>query len=267
MPLAQVRNLILIKLGGGLITDKNRPFTARPKVIKRLCREIHETRKIRGNLRLIVGHGGGSYPHVPARRFRTAEGIINSQSLKGIAEVQNAAAKLNRIVIRNLIDVKENAVSIQPSACCLTKDGEIQEFYFGSLRRLLDLNVLPVVYGDVALDIKKGCSILSTETILAYLAEKLGGRKFILCGITDGVLDENGKTIPKITPANFSEIKKHLGASNGIDVTGGMLHKVEEVVKLAQKGVVSVIINGNKPSFLKNALLGQKVTGTVICPK
>lgn len=262
-----MQNLYLVKLGGSLITDKNKPFAERPETIKRLCQEIHDARKMRQNLSLIIGHGGGSYPHVPATKFRTAEGIVDKRSLTGIAEVQEAAAKLNRIIVRVLIDAGENAVSIQPSACSFAKNGRIQEFYSGSLEKFLKLDMLPVVFGDVVLDTEKGCCILSTEVILAYLAKKLNGQKIILCGITDGVLDKKGEVISKITPANYDQIKKHLGTSNGIDVTGGMLHKVEEMLELAKKEISSLIINGNKQGLLKKTLLGQDIIGTKICPK
>jgi len=253
-----------LELGGSLITNKSKPFTERPETIKRLCQEIHQARQEQKNLELIVGHGGGSYPHVPAREFRTAEGVVDNQSVKGIAEVQDAAARLNRIIVRTLINAGEDAVSIQPSACCFAKNGRIQEFYTDSLERFLNLGMLPVVFGDVALDTKKGCCILSTEVISAYLAEKLGGQKIILCGTTDGVLDKKGEVVLKITPANYAQVKKHLGASDGIDVTGGMLHKVEEVLELAKSGVVSVIINGNKPGLLRRVLLGERVPGTEV---
>lgn len=262
-----VPDLYLIKLGGSLITDKTRPFTQRPKVIRRLCQEIHEVREDRKNLRLIIGHGGGSYPHVPATHFQTAEGMVGKQSLTGIAEVQDAAARLNRIVVRSLIDAGENALSIQPSACSFAKNGSIQEFYCSPLEKFLELGMLPVVFGDVALDTQKGCCILSTEMILAYLARKLGGQKLILCGVTDGVLDKDGKVIRKITPTNFSKVKRNLGVSAGIDVTGGMLHKVEVMFGLAKEGIPSMIINGNKLWLLKNALLGKNGLGSEILPE
>ncbi|KKU16180.1 MAG: hypothetical protein UX25_C0041G0012 [Candidatus Woesebacteria bacterium GW2011_GWC2_45_9] len=35
-----MKKLILIKLGGSVITDKTKPFTAKPKIIKRLALEI-----------------------------------------------------------------------------------------------------------------------------------------------------------------------------------------------------------------------------------
>lgn len=82
-----MEELILVKFGGSLITDKSKPFTEDIDTIKRLAKEIHEARTER-KFKLIIGHGGGSYPHTPAKEFRTNEGIINKRSYEGIARVQ-----------------------------------------------------------------------------------------------------------------------------------------------------------------------------------
>src|SRR4030065_2477184 len=109
-----MKKLILIKLGGSLITDKTKPFTDKKYVIKRLGNEIRSARK-NADYNLILGHGGGSYPHVPAKKFRTADGIVNKKSYIGIAEVQDAAARLNRIVVRELLNLGEPAITLSPS--------------------------------------------------------------------------------------------------------------------------------------------------------
>lgn len=263
-----MKKLVLVKLGGSLITDKKKPFTERKETIKRLAAEIHTVRKRMG-VHLVIGHGGGSYPHVPAKKYKTANGVANKRSLRGIAEVQDAAARLNRIITHELIGAGEDAVSLSPSSFMIANDGRVQRAFFEPLLKLLELNMLPVVYGDVVLDRKMGCCILSTEKILNFLAAELKGKykieKIIHCGITDGVYDRAGKVIPLITPKNFKKIKLQIGESEGIDVTGGMLHKVEESLKTALKfEIETVIINGSISGQLKKAILGEKVQGTMI---
>jgi isopentenyl phosphate kinase len=264
-----MEDIILVKLGGSLITDKTKPFTPRLDVIKRLAREVHEAREEKG-IKLIVGHGGGSFPHKPAKDYRTNEGIINKESYKGISLVQDAASQLNRIIVKSLIDADENAISVQPSAGLVTKNGRIKEWYLDSIKEMLKHDLLPVPYGDIALDIKKGCCIISTEEILNYLAKHLESKKIILAGIVDGVFtadpqkNPNAKLIPEINSKNYEDIKKYLGGSAGIDVTGGMLHRVERIFELTKFGVEAEIINGEKENYLKRALLGEKGLGTII---
>ena len=261
---------VLLKLGGSLITDKSRPFTERRDVINRLAGEIHEARQETG-IRLVVGHGGGSYPHKPASDYQTQKGVTGKESYRGIAEVQDAAARLNRIVVDSLIKAGENAMTIQPSAATISEDGRIREWFTKPIEKLLEYGMLPVVYGDVGLDVSKGCCILSTEELFRHLSGSLGAKRVIMCGKTDGVFtgdpnrDSSVRHIPEITQESFQDIRKHLSDSDGIDVTGGMLHKIEQALELARSGASVHIINGNAPGNLRAALLGKQVKETVIC--
>lgn len=269
-----MEELILIKFGGSVITDKSKPFTEDIDTIKRLAKEIHEARTER-KFKLIVGHGGGSYPHTSASEFRTDNGIINERSYEGIAKVQDAAARLNRIIVKELIDAGENAVSINPLSCTIAEDGMIKEIFLRPIEKLLDFDMVPVPYGDVCLDLKKGCCILSTEKILNYIAKAFSKEKYkvsriLLCGRVDGVFTDNpdenpnAELIPMVTQENIEKIENDLKGSSGIDVTGGMLHKVKMMLELTKLGIESEIINAKKPGILKKALLGEKGLGTII---
>ncbi len=263
-----MEKLVLVKFGGSLITDKTKPFTSRPKTIRRLCFELAKARKKKGQL-LVVGNGGGSFSHQPAVEYQTTEGIINQDSYYGMAVVQDTAAQFNRMIIKQFLDIKENAFGLNPSSFMISKNGEIKKAFLEPILKLLGLGMLPVIYGDVGLDEESGCCILSTEKILNYLALRLKAKgyqteRIVLTGTTAGVYDSTGRTIRKISPNRFKKIKKEIGPSDGIDVTGGMLHKVEEAVKLAKKGIETWIINGKIAGSLEKAILGQETKGTLI---
>lgn len=269
-----MENIVLVKLGGSLITDKSKPFTHRADVLGRLAGEIHFARR-NSDIKLIIGHGGGSFPHIPAKEYQTHKGVIGPESYRGIVKVQDAAAKLNRIVVHELIKAGEDAFSINLSSCCVAESGSIKHMYLEPVKMLLSCNMIPVPYGDVSLDVKMGCSILSTEEILRYVAKELKDTKFrpkriLICGEVDGVFtgnpeeDNNAEFIPEITPQNIGEIESHLAGSSGIDVTGGMVLKVRKMLEIAKFGVESEIINGAKPDTLKRALLGETGLGTTI---
>ncbi len=266
-----MKKLYLVKLGGSLITDKTKPYTERREIIKRLCREAAYAR--RRGVKLILGHGGGSYPHTSAKLYRTAEGIVNKRSAYGLGVVHYDASELNRIIMKSLLDLKVPALSLQPSAFAYCKNGRIRKVFLDPLLKALELGVLPVVYGDIGLDSAKGCCIMSTERILAKLAIKL--RKYyeirmVMCGIVDGVYtadplkSKDAKFIGLINRKNIKEVESYLSGSHGIDVTGGMLHKVRMLYKLAKYGIKSYLINGNKPGLLRKVLMGRRVRGTII---
>jgi isopentenyl phosphate kinase len=263
-----MKNLIFVKLGGSLITDKSKPYTERPDVIKRLSQEIHNARK--KGAKVLIGHGGGSYPHQPAKQYQTQKGLISKDSVKGLAIVQDAAARLNRIVVNSLLGAGERAISLQPSAFCVAKSSRIVEGYTKVIEKALESDMLPVIYGDVGFDLSQGCCILSTEEIFSFLSKSLKPERIIMCGKVDGVFtadpnkDPKARKILEVTQKNFPEIRKYLTSSDGIDVTGGMLLKVQACLELARSGAECEIINGLKPGNLEKALSGQKGLGTII---
>src|SRR5512139_3099671 len=90
--------LVFLKLGGSLITDKTAEQVARPRVIRRLAREVRNALNKRPGLRLILGHGSGSFGHTVANRYGTRKGVRGPEAWQGFAEVADTAAQLNRIV-------------------------------------------------------------------------------------------------------------------------------------------------------------------------
>ncbi|MFH1420421.1 MAG: isopentenyl phosphate kinase [Candidatus Aenigmatarchaeota archaeon] len=253
------KSLILIKLGGSVITDKSKPYTARMKIIKQLSKEIHQFRTENHNVNIIVGHGGGSFPHTSAAKYQTQKGFINSESVRGLAIVQNDAAMLNRIIVKEMLDAGENAISVQPSAFMIAKNDHIVKSFLKPIKKMIGAGVVPVPYGDVAIDKAKGCCILSTEEILNHLAKEFDANKIIEVSDTP-VLDANKNIISEITRNNFESIKPMLGGSVGAaDVTGGMLLKVEMAVKSAEDGVETHIINGLVKDNLLRSLRGENV--------
>jgi isopentenyl phosphate kinase len=176
---------------------------------------------------------------------------------------------LNRIIVDALIEAGENAISVQPSASLISENGRIKEWYLKPVKEMLKCDLLPVPYGDVALDTKKGCCIISTEEILNYISRHSEFKKIILVGITNGVYDKDptiypdAKLIPEINSKNFEEIKKYLGESSGIDVTGGMSHKITKIFELTKFGVEAIVMSGEIEGNLKKVLLGKKV-GTLV---
>ncbi len=76
-----MNEIVFIKLGGSVIT-KPEPYTADYDVIKSVLTEIKEIKEKR-HINILIGHGGGSFPHIPAHEYRVSEGIINEKSLYG----------------------------------------------------------------------------------------------------------------------------------------------------------------------------------------
>jgi len=263
--------VILIKLGGGLITDKKRDETLRNDVLARLAKEIHEARvelAKEGKMNIVVGHGGGSFPHRPAKEYSTSKGMINEKSVEGISRVQDAASRLNRIVVGALIKAGEPAISFAPSAWLVTRDKKPSLIFKEPIEKSLELGMLMVPFGDVVFDEKMGCTIASTETVLDALGKTLDVGRIIIASNEEGVWKDypkNTEIIEEITSENFEEVKSCLGGSNAVDVTGGMLGKVITALEISKNTKCEVLImSGLVPGRLKDAILGKKVPGTIV---
>lgn len=228
--------------------------------------ELAEARRL--GVKLLLTHGGGSFPHPIAERFKVHEGYAGrgEVDLIGYALTQDAAARINRILISSLLKHGVPAVSLQPSAIVLLEDEEVRSIELKPLLNMLDLNLVPVLYGDAVMDVKRGFSIVSAETIIKNISPHLKPERVIICVDVDGVYDRypGGKLVEVVDSSNIDEVKARLSGARGFDVTGGMLHKVLTLYSLAKLGYPSMVINGLKPNLLLKALMGEACLGTSI---
>ncbi|MCA9954897.1 MAG: hypothetical protein KC434_09275 [Anaerolineales bacterium] len=258
---------IFLKLGGSLITDKTQVETVRTDVLARLADEIVEARRESPALRLVLGHGSGSFGHVAAAKRGTRQGVTDAEDWRAFAEVSDAAARLNRQVLAALLAADVTAVSLSPSASVGCVDGRIQSIASHTVQAALAAGIVPVVYGDVAFDSVRGGTIVSTEEVMISLAGEIRPSWLLLAGETTGVYDQAGQVIPAISRANYAEIEAALGGSRGTDVTGGMVSKVQSMLALVdQFPQLSIrIFSGLEPGKLMRILLnpGEK-EGTLL---
>jgi isopentenyl phosphate kinase len=256
--------LVFLKLGGSLVTDKTRALTVRTDVLLRLSSELAAALADRPGLRLVLGHGSGSFGHVLAQRHGTRRGVHSPEDWRGYAATARAAAQLNRQVVDALWDAGVHILPLQPSASASCRAGELTTMDERPLIAALEHDLVPLVYGDVALDVEQGGTIVSTEQIFSWLAPRLLPQRIVLAGEVPGVFTADpaagtgGELLPAITPATLGQLVPALGGSRGVDVTGGMLTKVSEMVNLLRKmpaSTVVQIISGLVPDLLRAVLV------------
>ena len=243
-----------VKWGGSLITDKTTPFTLRPDVLKRLAQELSEEWLEQAG-HLILGHGGGSFGHVAAAH-------ANSESTsvaQDISAIQHAMGRLHCAVIDALRAVDLPAVSFRPSNLLISDGGAPVSCHIAALEQALTHGALPVVCGDVTLDRSRSWAICSTEIVFRTIIDALHKQghptdRVLWCGNTDGVYDAQGATLSHLTPTTAADLLPAFSDPEGTDVTGGITHRVETALTLAEQGIESVILNGDNPGDLKAAL-------------
>ncbi|MBN2044846.1 MAG: isopentenyl phosphate kinase family protein [Anaerolineales bacterium] len=258
--------LTFLKLGGSLITDKHTPSTALPGRIRQLSGEIAEFKAQSPAAKLLLGHGSGSFGHVPGKKFGTREGVHTPDQWRGFAEVWRQAKTLNQIVADGLHQAGLPAVVFPAVSSAAAADGQITHWDLSPIQQALEHGLLPVVYGDVAFDSVRGGTIVSTENIFNYLARELKPNRILIAGIEKGVWADFPactKIIDQITPENLEAVLPDIRGSAATDVTGGMSSKVREMCQLASQvsGLEVHIFSALQPGSLLAALTG-KLSGT-----
>lgn len=260
--------LTFLKLGGSLITEKVSPNLARQELIEGIAEEISEVIEGHPDMRIVLGHGSGSFGHVPAHRYDTRSGVRSREEWLGFVEVWRAAGGLHRIVMDALNKAGIRAVSFPPSGMVTACDGRIACWDLTPVKSALKAGLLPVVYGDVAFDTVRGGTILSTEDLFSHLALHIRPDRILLAGIEPGVWGDypaNTRLLEIITPSIYAETFSKILGSNSTDVTGGMSSKVRQNLDLVKKiqDLQVLIFSGLERGSIGNALAGG-MPGTVI---
>jgi len=225
-------------------------------------------------MNIVLGHGSGSFGHVVAKKFGTRSGVHNPSEWLGFAEVWWEAIALNRLVMDALHKAGLPAISMPPVASVTARDAQVAAWDLLPLSHALQAGLLPVVFGDVAFDLERGGTILSTEDLFAHLirylpkAAGLATGRVLLAGIEAGVWKDFPactRLIEEITPESFNSLSVSVGEARAADVTGGMASKVRHSLGLVQEipGLEVWIFSGETPGAVSQALSGQRV-GTVI---
>ncbi len=261
-------DLVLLKLGGSAITDKTRAATPRLDVIRAAAQAVRRALAARPGLKLLLGHGSGSFGHFAADQF----GFGRPGNWRAYAETGAAAARLNRLVTDLFLEEGLPIVSFQPSASARCRDGELVSLAVEPIREALAHALIPLVYGDVALDETREMSIASTEKIFAYLAERLQPARLVYATAVNGIftadpaLEPGAPRVPEITPSNFAAIKAGVRGARGVDVTGGMLDKVRRNLELVQRlpGLQVYVIGAQADSIERALTQVEFAEGTFI---
>ncbi|HUF37850.1 MAG TPA: isopentenyl phosphate kinase, partial [Anaerolineales bacterium] len=228
-------DLTFLKLGGSLITVKAAPRVPRTDVLERIAAEIAETLSAVPAPGLLIGHGSGSFGHVPAAAHGTRGGVSDPAGWGGFVEVWRAAGDLNHMVVRALQDAGIQAIGFPPSAVVTAEAGEIATWDTLPIRAALAAGLIPVVYGDVAFDRVIGGTILSTEKLFAHLVPVLNPVRILIAGIEAGVwvdYPQRSDLIPVIDPGLAKDRWAGIRGAEDPDVTGGMRAKVASMLNL-----------------------------------
>ena len=222
---------VVLKLGGSLITEKDRPETLDDDALAAACDAVADALADGAVDRLVVVHGGGSFGHHRA----SEHGVSTSEGTRdpaAVADVHGAMKTLNGAVLDRLRDRDVPAVPVHPLSLSARPEGVEGDLDLplGSTATLLGEGFVPVLHGDGVATAGEGVTVVSGDELVVKLAAGLGARRVGVCSTVPGVLDADGAVIPAID--SFDGVADALGASDATDVSGGMAAKVRELLAL-----------------------------------
>lgn len=249
--------MIILKLGGSVISNKNKPFSFNKRVVSNIADEIAEFYPEKD---FIVVHGGGSFGHPLAKKYEIRKGLNSENKKTGFSKTHLAMLDLNKKIVEIFIEKNLPAFPVAPSSVFFVENGEICEGFFKIIEKYLERKFIPVLFGDVALAVDKGIDILSGDQIISYLSKIFAPEKVIFLMDVDGIYNKN----PREEDAKLiEEIREDVEFNQKIgiyDVTGGIKNKVEQALKM---DCTCYFINGRKKGYLRKAIIGEKI-GTII---
>lgn len=265
-----MKNLIILKLGGSVITkkDKNIPIF-RTGVVRRIASELSRAIK-EFNFSLILIHGTGSFGHPPAKKYNLDQGIKADPTKMGFSISKRLGYKLNGLLWKMLEEYKLPIVTIPPSAITISSDRKIKWMDLKIIKHFLTIDKIPMLFGDEVIDTQLGYSIDSSDQIACYLASRLKPDLLIFASDVDGIYSQNPKThlkakrIKTIRMGDLSEFKKMMVQYNLSDVSGEMAGKIASLsnFKLPKKTIIK-IFSGLIKNQIYKALNNQNVGTTI----
>jgi len=263
--------MLLLKLGGSVITDKRTYATFSEDITRRLIGELKLGLDGLRDSRAILVHGAGSFGHILAQEHSIHKGNHGGDNLNIVTRIRRDVRNLNLLVEELLLEKNITAVSMSPEAI-LHKEGE--DIFkpipqgIGGLMTFIGEGFLPVLFGDVVADNDIGYSICSGDDVMNVLSHLDEVERIIFVTDVDGIFRSNsngtrGELIRETSPAG---LLKDISTSNNeevADVTGSMYGKAEKIADMATRAEV-LVINGKVPGRLESAIRGEAVTGTLI---
>ncbi|MFO7925157.1 isopentenyl phosphate kinase [Natronomonas sp.] len=214
----------VLKLGGSVITEKDRPETVDRAALERAAAAVATIPD-----RVILVHGGGSFGHHHAATHgvSTTEGTRDDDAVRAI---HGAMKRLNGIVVDALADAGVSAVPVHPFSAAHRRSNGSLQLETHPEAAMIGEGFVPVLHGDTVTHEGIGATIISGDELVVRLSAGLDADRVGVCSSVPGVYDADGNVLDRIE--SFEDVAGAVGESDATDVTGGMAGKVRELLSL-----------------------------------
>lgn len=249
----------LIKLGGSVLTERDRFFSFRDDVAARLAEEI-ATYTRTGPAPIVVfgtGRAGKAYArHYTGEGKTTGDWDVYQQTTEAIARLgAQLGAAFHRAGVPHAL-LPANALLHR------TGSGRIAWYRHEPVRRMQQSGVVPLIGGDVLVEGPNRFGIVSSDEIAALAATLAEVSECVFVTDVDGVLDGDGRLIEFVD--DITPFRGGTSDSDTHDITGGMAAKLDAALRIARTNRQVAIVNGLVPGRLRQALCSGHAPGTVV---
>ncbi|MFN2295987.1 MAG: isopentenyl phosphate kinase [Candidatus Promineifilaceae bacterium] len=267
--------LTVIKLGGALLTDKQRPYTLRQSVLDQVASEIKAALDAGLIERLILVHGVGSFGHPPVVQHQLHKGLKSAEQLIHLTDTQNKVIQIRLAIAEAFHDAGVAACTILPSSCMTASGFALESSYLDALAGFLDIGMAPLLGGDVLADRQVGFCVYGGDHIAVDLALHFQASRLIFATEVDGIYDKDPQKYADAQPIHEFSLSSIGGGDallddhRKVDASGAMAGKLAAVQPAREAifaGLSVHILSMIKEGNLTDLLSGKEETGTLVVP-
>lgn len=240
---------VFLKLGGSVLTEKDKASTFRRPVAKRLFTEIRKA-----GAPLVLFHGAGSFGHPQAIQWKIGTHPVTPERRAGVSAVLASVAKLHAEILAVAEASGLKPISIPIHLDVESSGGILEDLPVRRIKALMKDGFTPVLHGTLVRDDELGWRVVSADELMAELADDLEPCLTLFVTDVDGVMD--GDKLMETVESVESVV-----SSGREDATGTMRGKVQHGLTIADACPV-LIVNGMERGRVNDALRGKPVVGT-----
>lgn len=267
------KNLLVLKLGGSLLTDKTTPYKLNKEVIESIVIEIKECLDLGLIESLVIVHGVGSFGHPPVLKYNLHRGFKDKDQLISMSKTQQIVNELRKTIADVFIDKNVPINLMHASSMVVGNKMVINDFTSEAIEGFLSLGMVPLIGGDMMYDTNMGFSVCGGDQIAVVLSRLLEAKSLMFATDVAGVYNHdprsnpNAQLLKKLDANDLDQLLMKLDETSKTDASGkmrGKLLSVATVTDLIKEGLKVAIFSMKEKDTLKKYLKGEEVKLTKI---
>lgn len=264
--------LIVVKIGGSCITYKKEGIPKiRYEFLSFFVQEIKKIKDRDSSVQIIIVHGGGSITHPLVDFYNVGDDLKNetirgSESQISVAKIHLAMNNLNNKITKFFLEESVNVWPVQTSAMSFIEKDDMPHTHLAIVKCALKNDIIPILHGDVVLNVLRNSSIFSGDQVACAIAEKINADRLIFFTDVDGVYEWydsekfHGKIVKRLQ-LNEQDVKF---SAEKRDHSGGMSSKLLYIKKHCSKVKNITICNGLVNENITDVFKEKSNVGTIV---